>query len=124
MLGVEGPAPQAKHVLIELVGKALRPGQELRRHVRGEDFMERIAITIGLIAGHLVDQGDDTHPGERPDQDFDALRDVALAFLQRPPLPGFQDRVAQIGQDGGLVAVGEPPGAWRAKEDGLQNASG
>jgi hypothetical protein len=33
----------------------------------GEDFMERSTITIGLIAGHLIDQGDDTHPGERPD---------------------------------------------------------
>jgi hypothetical protein len=49
---------------------------------------------------------------------------MALAFLQRQPLPGFQDRVAPISQDSGLIAVGEPLGTWRAKEDGLQNASG
>ncbi len=105
VLGVRVPAAQAEDLVVVLVGEGLLPRHQLLRDVLVEVLLQALAGAAILVAGDLVDEGDDADTGEARHEDLACFGDVGLIRPERSFAACFEHGLAQVREDGGLVAI-------------------
>lgn len=69
-------------LLEELMRKGPRPLAPLLADVGVDDASQLLPVTVELVAGRLIDEGDDADTRERAHEDLCRLRDVVLGVVQ------------------------------------------
>src|SRR5690606_41469625 len=71
-----------------------------------KNFCESITLADILIAGSLVNKGDDAYGGEAVLEDRGALRQADKALVENTLLLRVDQDCAKVGEDGRLIPIG------------------
>jgi len=99
---------------IELSRESLYPFAEFLRNELFPNFCKRISCSVCLVSSILINQRNNSDPGEAAHQNLALFCYVLLFFGQRTLLSGFQHSITNIRQKGSFIAKC-PPSVWSSK---------
>src|SRR5581483_3470965 len=98
------PPAKAKHLLVELIGKAFRPCCQFFAKECVENGLQGLLVADFLVPGSLVDQGSNADNRKAAIKNLCRLRNMELVARQSPSILSVHVDVAGHGQYVGLIS--------------------